>query len=169
MPYVPVSEKDPVELNTVHRSWFVLRGGAFVLDRVKQMANATINLVNKSQTIRVVTVRWYTPDEVAAGACGFPIPATVFVGQIRPWALRVDWKKIAESANDVQESSVGDIRSLIAVGFFLIVGLLVALKFTEKSVTNTIQAAADAARKTFPWALAGLAGIMLIVFRRRLA
>ena len=178
MSFIPVSDKDPVELGALHRSWFVLRGGAFAIPAAQKLASAIINVVNRSQTIRVQKVVWYNPDQVQAGELGFPIPATVFIGALRPWAIRVDWKKIAEAPEDSNifpglrrpnEASIADVKGLIVVGFFVIAGLLVALKFTEKNVTSVVGSVAKAAEKTFPWALAGLAGIMLIVLRRRLA
>ena len=172
MPYTPISQLDEIETGVDYRSWFVVRGAGFNLDRVKNLASSIISLGARFVNLKVKKVRWYSPEEVDNGALYFEVPATAKVGQWKPWAIRVDWMKIEtpprgpgdalDLRRTVLSSPVHVVVLVIAAAFLAVAGLAIALKFTEKSVVNVAQ-------KTFPWALAGLAGIALIVMRRRFA
>jgi hypothetical protein len=126
-----------------------------------------VNVSKQTATIRVDSGGFVDPDALAAadvaGTLPFKVPADFKVGKGKPWAVFVQWRKVAEGQGGASESGIESVAKLIAAIALAGLGYLTFRSFTNLT-TETVGSKGPLQNPGL--VIAALAAIALIMVKR---
>lgn len=168
-PTLNVAAAAPVHVGDAYLTHFVVRFPPFPgFGFLNFIGPSMVKAIEAKGTIKVRSYGFLDPASLEradnAGTLGFRVPADFVSGRAQPWAVMVEWEKVADSTGDpISQAGVETIVRMIAT-----VGLALLGYLTFKSFTQSATKIGDAASKTIfnPGFVVAALVVAVLIFRR---